>query len=208
MRERGRVTGPLGLILPISILLGGASCQHMSGPPSSDPEIRRVRNFGVVQEGVLYRGADPGALALNELKTSKYKIKTVVNLNVLDDDQQSLDAESLQYFHFPICLVPEVHLGGGDVRQIKRFLEVVRDPKNQPVFVHDTFGANRTGEAVGYYEILDEHKSFDEVKRDLYEHHYCDKVYPYILKRLQELAFDATPAGAEPNAEATTQPAP
>ena len=208
MREPGRVTGPVRLILATLVLFGGASCQCVTrGSRSSDPDISRVRNFGVVKEGVLYRGADPDALALNQLRTSKYKIKTIVNLNVLDDELMSLDAEDLQYFHFPIVPVPYLRVGGDD-RQIRRFLEIVRDPKNQPVFVHDCRGATRTGEAVGAFEILDEHRPIDEVEAELYEHHYCKALYPYIQRHLRELAGASTePPPPEPATEPATRPA-
>jgi hypothetical protein len=204
MRECGRVTGPVGLLLANLILLGGASCQCVThGAHSSDAEISHVRNFGVVKEGVLYRGAAPDALALNQLRTSKYKIKTIVNLALLDDELISMDAEDLRYFHVPIFPVPYIRTGGND-RQIKRFLEIVNDPANQPVFVHCTRGADRTGEAVGVFEILDEHKPIEEVESELYEHHYCKALYPYIDRHLRELAGAST----EPPAEPATQPAP
>jgi len=211
MRECGRVTRPLGLILATLILLGGASCQCMTHIPYSDyPDVDQVKNFGVVKEGVLYRGADPGALALNQLRTSKYKIKTIVNLNVLDDDLASfdpIDAQSLKYFHFPIVLLP-YERGPSHDRAIKRFLEIVRDPKYQPVFVHDTRGANRTGEAVGVFEILDEHQPIEQVESELYEHHYCHALYPYIKSHLRELAGASTEPATEPVTEPATQPAP
>src|ERR1700761_6410403 len=115
MRECGRVGGPVGLVLATFILLGGTSCTCLThGAKSSDPAIDRVRNFGVVKEGVLYRGADIDGLAMNQLRVSKYKIKTIVNFNVLDDDLMSLDAEDLKYFHLPIAKVPYYRTRGDD----------------------------------------------------------------------------------------------
>jgi len=199
---------PVGLVLATLILLGGASCQCVThGAASRDPEIHRVRNFGVVEDGVLYRGAAPDGLALNQLRTSKYKIKTIVNLGVLDDDLMSIDAEDLKYYHVPIFLVPYVRTGGEE-RQIQRFLEIVRDPKNQPVFVHCSRGADRTGEAVGVFEILDERKPIEEVESELQEHHYCKVLYPQIARHLRELAGAATEPPPEPTTQAATQPAP
>jgi hypothetical protein len=200
-------TGPLSLILATLILLGGASCQCVThGSHSSDPAFDRVRNFGVVKEGVLYRGADPDGLALNQLRTSSYKIKTIVNLNVIDDDLISIDAENLTYVHLPIVPVPWARVGGDD-RQIKRFLEIVNDPRYQPVFVHDTRGATRTGEAVGVFEILDEHKPIAQVERELYEHHYCQALYPYIRSHLRKLAGTSMETPSEPAIAPVTAPA-
>ncbi len=38
--------------------------------------------------------------------------------------------------------------------ELARFLKVVADPANQPVFVHCKYGADRTGTAVATYRIV------------------------------------------------------
>jgi hypothetical protein len=108
-----------------------------SGPLADTP----VRNFGVVEQGILYRSAQPHPLALPWLR--RYGIASIVNLR----EQQYDDGAGLlaglgytSYLHLPI----DDHAAPTDA-QAAEFLAFVQDQRHWPVLVHCAEGKGRTG---------------------------------------------------------------
>jgi tyrosine-protein phosphatase SIW14 len=115
----------------------------------------------------LYRGAQPGKEAFAELK--KLGIKTVVNLKRSNREQKYVEQAGLKYYNIPMfAFLPSKE-------KFARFLEIVSDPANQPVFVHCEHGADRTGAAVALYRIKIQHwdkeKAIDEMVNGGYNFH-------------------------------------
>ena len=139
---------PLVGILIVLILIGGpvALALHQQA---------EMRNFRVVREGVLYRS---GQMSLSALKriVHDYGIRTIVCLrdgNTRADAQEEkyCQKEELNYVRIP-PLHWEVENGRAPVDEgIRKFLEVVRDPKQQPVLIHCFAGIHRTG---GYCAVF------------------------------------------------------
>jgi protein-tyrosine phosphatase len=108
-----------------------------SGPLKDTP----VRNFGVVEQGILYRSAQPHPLALPWLR--RYGIASIVNLR---EEQYENDARLLaglgytSYLHLPI----DDHAPPTDA-QATEFLAFVQDQRHWPVLVHCAEGKGRTG---------------------------------------------------------------
>jgi protein tyrosine/serine phosphatase len=95
----------------------------------------------------LYRGAQPTAAQLKTLKAMG--IKTVVNLREGEViDQSVCDELGLNYVAIPMSAF--------DARQehVVRFLKVMSDPANHPVFVHCRHGADRTGMMCAIYRVV------------------------------------------------------
>jgi len=98
----------------------------------------------VTQE--LYRGAQPAAQGMQELK--KMGIKTVINLRSFHSDQDALGDTGLGYERIAMT---SLYL---EEKDIIRFLQIVADPDRTPVFVHCQHGADRTGLLCAIYRIV------------------------------------------------------
>ncbi|MCE5277563.1 MAG: tyrosine-protein phosphatase [Planctomycetaceae bacterium] len=112
-----------------------------------------VRQFGVVEEGVLYRSAQPTEAAWRRLRDD-YKIRTVVSLREEEPDaawcqleKQFCAANGIGYVSMPI--------GPYEItdEQLQTLLKLIGDPQRQPVLVHCELGKARTGVAVAAYRI-------------------------------------------------------
>jgi len=107
-------------------------------------ERQGLPNFYKVSD-TLYRGAQPRDQGFGELK--KLGIKTVVNLRGSNREQIAVNEAGLKYYHIPMF----AFFPGKE--KFNRFLKIVSNPANQPVFVHCKHGADRTGTAVAIYRI-------------------------------------------------------
>ena len=108
-----------------------------SGPTGQAP----VRNFGVVEQGILYRSAQPHPATLPWLR--RYGIKSVVNLR---EQQYDDGAWALSVLGFENYLqIPIDNYAPPTDAQAQEFLQFVQDQRNWPVLVHCAEGKGRTG---------------------------------------------------------------
>jgi protein tyrosine phosphatase (PTP) superfamily phosphohydrolase (DUF442 family) len=110
-------------------------------------DLPGLRNFAQVSP-VLCRGAQPTREGFAELK--KRGVKTVVNLRWLHDDREALKGLGLRSVHI------RCQAWNPREEDVAAFLHVVRDPANQPVFVHCQHGADRTGMMVAVYRMAEQ----------------------------------------------------
>jgi protein tyrosine phosphatase (PTP) superfamily phosphohydrolase (DUF442 family) len=106
---------------------------------------------------VLYRGAQPEAEGFAEL--GRLGVRTVVSLRAFHSDPSDvgdLRAESISFkFWHP------------EDEDVARFLRIVTDPANQPVFVHCQHGSDRTGMMIAIWRIAVEGWTKDEALREM-----------------------------------------
>jgi len=189
----------------------------MAGPPQSGHssqasplhsiatrlKAKGIPNFGQVSAN-LYRGAQPSAEGLEELK--KLGVAVVVDLRGTASarEQSALNQLGMQYVSIPShCQFPS----DGPWAQ---FLKVMRQNQGKKVFVHCRLGDDRTGMAVAAYRISEQHWSADEAMQEMREfgfsgvhHALCPGLADYekdFPRRLQQdQAFKAlTPAAPAP----------
>jgi len=108
------------------------------------PNLNKVSN-------ALYRGAQPEPEGFVELQ--KMGIKTVVNLRSIHSDRDDmakagLEKGALGYEHIRMTAWNPEH------EEIVRFIRIMADPANHPVFVHCQHGADRTGTVVAAYRTV------------------------------------------------------
>lgn len=143
----------VGLIVVWSVLPTPVSppatwqASEASGPIADAP----IRNFGVVEKGILYRSAQPRTVALPWLR--RYGIKSVVNLREERYDDGAWTLSALGFANY--LQIPIDNYAPPTDAQANAFLQFVQDQRNWPVLVHCAEGKGRTGVlvALARYEI-------------------------------------------------------
>lgn len=127
---------------------GGASDAgvELRNPAWAQPLVRNgLPNLHRVTE-TLYRGAQPEPAGFAELQS--LGIKTVVNLRAFHSDTDSVGKTGLKYEEISFkTWHPEED-------DIVKFLRIVGNTNNAPVFVHCQHGADRTGTMCAIYRII------------------------------------------------------
>lgn len=93
-----------------------------------------------------YRGAQPSAQGMAALKT--LGVKSVVNLRTFHSDKGKISATGLKREHI------KMEPWQANDEDVVRFLKIVADTNNLPVFVHCQRGADRTGTMCALYRIV------------------------------------------------------
>lgn len=117
-----------------------------------------LENFHKVSDN-LYRGARQNAEGYKKLK--EMGIKTVVNLRTSNKEEQIVKDAGLNYVFIPT----KTSKLGDDT--IEKFLAVVSDKNNWPIFVHCYHGSDRTGAAVASYRIVFEGYTPEEAHKEM-----------------------------------------
>jgi tyrosine-protein phosphatase SIW14 len=113
------------------------------------------KNFGVVEEGVLYRSGELTTAALAAV-VEDHAIRTVIDFGAHDNDpdderREQRTAEVLGVERHVLNLYGDAT---GDPNRYAEALRLMTDPDAQPVLVHCAAGAQRTGCAVALYRSL------------------------------------------------------
>lgn len=94
----------------------------------------------------LYRGEQPTASGMQTLK--EMGIKTIINLRSFHSDRDVIGATDLRQEHiFMQSWYPQQE-------DAVKFIRLVTEPTNTPVFVHCHHGADRTGTLCAVYRIV------------------------------------------------------
>jgi tyrosine-protein phosphatase SIW14 len=93
-----------------------------------------------------YRGAQPSAQGMAELK--KLGVRSVVNLRTFHSDKDQLAGTDLKAERL------KMEPGQANDDDMVRFLKIVADTNNLPIFVHCQRGADRTGTMCALYRIV------------------------------------------------------
>lgn len=132
-------------------------------------------NFAVVAPGI-YRGAAPTAKGLAELK--KLGVAHVIDLRIerKGQDEEAAAAKRLGLERTRIRMGREAPTKA----QVKEFMDIIRQAKIKPVFIHCQHGADRTGAMVGIYRAVDCGWKFDDIWKEM--RRYGFKTYLAELK--------------------------
>jgi protein tyrosine phosphatase (PTP) superfamily phosphohydrolase (DUF442 family) len=143
-----------------------------------------IDNFGQVNDHI-YRGGQPKDVEFRQLVV--LGIKTVLDLRGDAEPDSKIEAEQagLRYINMPLepKQYPRAYAAA-------RFLEIVNDQANWPVFVHCAGGRHRTGAMIAVYRMTMDHWTVDQAYKEMKQYdfytfggHGCFKEYVYDYSR-------------------------
>lgn len=166
-----------------------------------------IDNFGQVNDHI-YRGSQPEDENYRQL--AAFGIKTIVDLRGDSErDARALAEEAgLRYINLPLA---DKQYPQADAAE--KFLEIVNDETNWPVYVHCAGGRHRTGSMIAVYRMSMEGWDLDHAYQEMKDYdfyssrgHSCYKTYVQdyyrnLLARNNTSLPAATPAKETVNAE-------
>lgn len=172
----------IGLISALSCPSGKAAANRPAAW-AQPIQMAGVENFYQVS-GILYRSEQPSAEGMKNL--SALGIETIVNLRSFNSDRKEIAGTGLAYEHIYMkAWHPER-------KEVIRFLQIVTNPKRQPVLVHCKHGADRTGTMCALYRIAVQGWSKEEAIREMTEGGYgFHEIWDNLPGWIEELDMDA-----------------
>ena len=172
----------------IGILLFGEVCAQAPPPLSGSPAkplrltpcddcVPGVINFARVDQ-TLWRGSQPSAEGFRNL--SKLGVRTIVSFRHDHDDLPLLRGTQLKYLRIP----SRAYRPGNE--NLARFLRLIQDPANGPVFIHCAQGRDRTGYNAAAYRMVLQGWSAEDAITEMKTFHF-NKVWvgnPGFLRKL------------------------
>lgn len=110
-----------------------------------------IPEFHQVSEGI-YRGGHPTQAGLAEL--ARMGIKT--DLNLENSSAVALETEQATQLGLVVISKPMSMFWAPSDSLANEILAVLADPSNRPIFIHCTYGQDRTGLMVGLHRVLAE----------------------------------------------------
>jgi len=140
-------------LLAIFLITGSASAQNCKA--SKD-----LPNFGCVNS-TLFRGAQPTEEGIKEL--AKRGVKTIIYLRDTDKNSEA-EAGWAKKAGITFINVPLGNWLAPKDETMKKILDSINTHKNQPVFLHCSRGADRTGTVIAAYRISHDGWTADQAK--------------------------------------------
>lgn len=139
-----------GVIALIAVLAAGVALYRYAVRDNVFP-----KNFGVVDEGKVYRSGKLTPAALHRV-VREHSIRTIIDLGTWEpgsdaDRREQQTAEALGVERYRFTLVGD---GTGNPNHYLNTLRLLTDPGMQPVLVHCGAGAERTGITVMLYRAV------------------------------------------------------
>ncbi|MDH4129550.1 MAG: dual specificity protein phosphatase family protein, partial [Spirochaetota bacterium] len=121
-------------------------------------KLKGLPNFHIVNNN-LYRGAQPTVKGFKLLE--KMGVKTIINLRSLHSDRSKIKNTNLKYFHI------NMKAWHPEEENIIKFLKLIKNKNNLPIFVHCKHGADRTGLMIAMYRIIFCHWTKDQAINEM-----------------------------------------
>ena len=131
----------------------------------------------------LYRSAQPDETSGEALQ--KLGIKTVLSFRKRDKDEPLHKTPGITFKRYPL------HTWDIEEKDILAVLRILNDPANQPILVHCTHGADRTGLMMASYRMIVQNWSKEtaiaEMKQGEYGYHV---IWKNIERRIEKLDIE------------------
>jgi len=121
----------------------------------------RIDNFGKISD-TYYRGAQPDEVGYADLAT--LGVKTVIDLtrDGRTDEPVLVERAGMKFYRIPLTTTERPA-----EEAITKFLQLVNDPANQPVYVHCQGGRHRTGTMTAVYRMTQDGWSADRAYNEM-----------------------------------------
>jgi tyrosine-protein phosphatase SIW14 len=187
MKERflsHRVLGAVttaSLICAITLTVSAVPDRKQPAGPGAGVDIE---NFGKVNDH-FYRGAQPAGRNYEQL--AAFGIKTIVDLreDAKEDARSATERARMRYINLPM---KEKSYPQADTAE--RFLTIINDQANWPIFVHCAGGKHRTGVMTAIYRMSVDGWGVDQAYQEMKQYHFytswghgCYKDYVYDYYR-------------------------
>jgi tyrosine-protein phosphatase SIW14 len=114
------------------------------------PQAGGIRRFAEIRPG-LARGGEPGEEGIRYLKDHGYR--TVVSFLTDKAESAAVVQSGMRYVHIPMRSSFFYAIPPSDA-QVDRFLSLVRDTTQYPIFIHCHAGKDRTGAMSAIYRMV------------------------------------------------------
>jgi len=164
----------------LSLVVAMPAAAQVHQRPSSSVALSTIRidNFGRIDD-TYYRGAQPNGRDYADL--AALGVKTVIDLQADGDnaDEAKLVAASGMRF-YRIGMTPRV---APTAEQLAAFLRIVKDPAQQPVYVHCAGGRHRTGVMTAVYRMEEDSWNADQAFKEMKKYDFgFDFLHPEFKK--------------------------
>jgi len=145
-----------------------------------------IKNFGSPAQGI-YRGAQPNEEGFKALKD--LGVKTIINFRL---EQKKIEKERsiVESLNMKFVSIPWDGRSRPQRTDVDQFIEILKDPKNTPVFFHCRRGAERTGVMWASYRVAvdgwDPEKAHEEMKTYKFRSFW----FPHLTKFLFDFSKD------------------
>ena len=186
----------------LSLVVAMPATAQVHQRPSSSVALSTIRidNFGRIDD-TYYRGAQPKGRDYADL--AALGVKTVIDLQADGDnaDEAKLVAASGMRF-YRIGMTPRV---APTAEQLAAFLRIVKDPAQQPVYVHCAGGRHRTGVMGAVYRFTHDHWNYDQVYAEMKTYDFYTRFGHGAMKQYVEDYWSQLQTASEGSKAATTK---
>jgi tyrosine-protein phosphatase SIW14 len=185
----------------LTVALGASNAAAQSPAPNAAISATgalssvKIFNFGKVNPNY-YRGSQPNAQEVASL--AAIGVKTVIDLRN-DEDGDVVEARNVEQAGMKYVNIPMTTHETPAADKLAKFLKLVNDPENQPVYVHCVEGRHRTGVMTAVYRMTGEGWTSDQAFKEMKDYRFgADFLHKEFKKFVYAYRPTPAPAAAPP----------
>ena len=179
MGVSARVSRASAIAVALSLVLAGSVQARNATLTAAD---LRISNFGKVNDQY-YRGEQPEGRDYADL--AAFGVKTIVDLR---NDAESFAPGLAKKAGLNYVVIPLSGWERPEDAAVTKFLEVVNDPANQPVYVHCKAGKHRTGAMTAVYRMTADGWNAKQAYNEMKKYHFESFFTPHT--DLKDFVFE------------------